>query len=583
MFYFLRGLITFVVALGGFYALTYARLGDQGAVTLGYLIGLIAFLAAVGGWHAFQSWLGAQEEPVVHDWTRFFRFTTDHKVVGVQYLVATFVIFVVAGLMALVMRAELAQPGMQFINTDQYNTVMGLHGMGMVVVALVGIVGGLGNFLVPLMIGAEDMAFPRLNALSFWLVPPAVILLLSTPFFGGFDFGWTAYPPLAVRGPLGKLIFVLAFVTAGFSSIFGGVNFLTTIAQLRTKGMRYFRMPIFVWSIVAASIIIVLATSVVASGLLMIVFDRVLHTSFFNPNQGGNVLLYQHLFWYYSHPAVYIMALPAFGLMLEVLPVFARKPLFAYSITAVSYIVIVAISFIVWAHHMFTSGMWQLLNFPFMLTTELISIPTGVVFLSALGTLWRGKLRMRAPMLWAMGIVFNFLVGGLTGIFLADVPTDLHMQDTWFVVAHFHFTIVGSAVMALFTGIYFWFPKITGKMYSETLAKVHFWLFVAGFNLTFIPMFWLGAHGMRRRVADYPEWMGHTQLFISCASLLIAVSVAIFLYNIIRSWISGAAASGNPWEAKSLEWTVSSPPPHTNFTHPPVVDGHPYRYGTPAD
>lgn len=582
MFYLLRGLVTAVALFFAVTLLLQSQISSPSAVVFGYLAGLLGFLIGLGAFHSFKGWLKeseASEEHSEKNWRRYFRFTLDHKVIGIQYLVTAMLIFVVAIAMAALMRLELARPGIQFFGGDTYTTIMGMHGISMVVVALISILGGLGNYAVPLMIGTRDMAFPRLNALSFWILPPAVILLVSALFVGGHNFGWTVYPPLSIQGPLGKLLFVLAFVTVGFSSIFGGVNFMTTIFRLRAKGMDFFKLPIFVWSVVAAGIIVLLATSVVASSLIMVIFDRTLGTSFFDSSRGGNALLYQHLFWFYSHPAVYIMILPAFGIVLEMLPVFARKPLFAYKLTALSFLGIVILSFVVWAHHLFTSGMWDLLSIPFMVTTELISVPTGMVFLSALGTLWLGRIRLKVPMLFALGFLFNFLIGGLTGIFNADVPTDLHFHDTYFVVAHFHYTLFGGAIFALFAGIYYWFPKITGKMFNETLGKIHFWLLLVGFNSTFLPMFWLGARGMRRRVSDYPPELGNVQLWVSLSAIIIVISVILFLFNMIKSWRKGESAISNPWNAQSLEWQTSSPPPEHNFETLPEVETLPYEYG----
>lgn len=583
MRYFLRGLIfasaTFSITM---FCLSF-KISTQAAMALAYFSGILAFLIGIGAYHYFKQWMYAEKEtdPDKEEtsWKRYFQFTLDHKVIGIQYLVTSFVIFTLAVTMASIMRLELARPEMQFLSYEQYHTIMGMHGISMIVVALIAILGGLGNYFVPIMIGAKDMAFPRLNALSYWILPPAVILLVSSLFLGGFDFGWTAYPPLSAQGPIGKLSFLLAFITVGFSSIFGGVNFMTTILRLRAKGMDFFKLPIFVWSVFSAGIIVLLATSVVASSLILVVFDRTMGTSFFDPSRGGNALLYQHLFWFYSHPAVYIMILPAFGIILEILPVYARKPLFAYKIAAFSFIGIVILSFVVWAHHIFTSGMWDLLTIPFMITTELISVPTGVVFLSALGTLWMGQIRLKVPMLFALGFIFNFLIGGLTGIFNADVPSDLHLHDTYFVVAHFHYTLFGGVIFALFAGIYHWFPKTTGKMFNQTLGKVHFWLIFIGFNSTFLPMFWLGARGMRRRVADYPPELGNVHLWVSLAAILIISGVITFLYNMIYSAIKGSAADSNPWQAQSLEWQISSPPPKENFDELPEVKTLPYEYG----
>jgi len=567
-----------VMAAGSYFLVE--PLGAQAAAVLGYLAALLSFLALVGGGKALRGYADGAEPPEAHDWTRYFSFDLDHKVIGTQYGVAALIVFLFGGIMALIMRLELAHHGLQFLTLQQYNTVMTLHGISMVVVALIGTAGSFGNFVVPLQLGARDMAFPRLNALSFWLLPPAVLLLLATPFFGGLDFGWAAYAPLSVQGAsIGKMLFILAFITVGFSSIFSGVNFCATALTMRAKGLTWMKLPIFSWAIVCTAVIQLIGTSVVAASLIMVTFDRVLHTSFFNPALGGNVLLYQHLFWYYSHPAVYIMVLPGFGVLLEVLPTFARKPLFAYPLAVAALIGIVILGFVVWAHHMFTSGMWALLKMPFMINTELISVPTGVVFLATLGTLWRAKIRLDSPMVWALAIVANFLVGGLTGIPLADAPTDFHLHDTWFVVAHFHYTIMGGAIFATFTAFHYWFPKMSGKRLNETLAKVQCGLMFFGFNALFIPMFWLGTHGMRRRVADFPAWMDPIQLWISCMSLVVAASVLVFAYNIYRALKDGEPAGDNPWEAKTLEWKAASPPPHGNFRTPPTVTEHPYDYG----
>ncbi len=558
-------------------------LGPQGACSVAYLAGLLTFLGAVGGGEALRSWTAGEPPPEGRGLVRFFSFDGDHKVVGVQYTAAALVVFIFSGVMALLMRVELARHGMRFMSAERYTTVMSLHGMGMVVVALIATAGGIGNFVVPLQVGARDMAFPRLNALSFWLLPPAVVALLATPFFGGLDFGWAAYAPLSTKGAaLGKQLFVLAFVTVGFSSIFSGVNFVATTVALRARGLGWGKVPIFTWSILAAAIIQLIGTSVVAASMIMVAFDRALGTTFFDPSLGGTALLYQHLFWYYSHPAVYIMVLPAFGAVLEILPVFCRKPLFAYPLAAAAFMTITALSFAVWAHHMFTSGMWSLLKLPFLVNTELISIPTSIVFLAALGTLWRARMRLDAPMIWTLAMLANFLIGGLTGIPLADAPTDLHLHDTWFVVAHFHFTIMGGAVFGFFAAFSYWFPKMSGKRLDERLAKLQAALMFLGFNATFIPMFWLGTLGLRRRVADFPAWMDPIQTFISLSSLIIAASVMVFLYNIVRSLKSGESAGDNPWEAGTLEWKTSSPPPHGNFSSAPEMNGAPYDLGVPA-
>jgi len=565
-----------------------AELGQ--ILALGYIFALLGFLLGIGAFRFWLTWAAGREVDVAEehaahgragDWRRYFRFTTDHKVIGVQYLVSAFVLFFIAGTAAMLMRFELAQPGIA-TSKDIYNTVMSTHGAMMITVALVSIIGGLGNYLVPLMVGARDMAFPKANALSYWMLPLAIVLVATNPLLGGFDSGWTAYPPLSQQANLGQQAYLMAFVTVGVSSILSAINFLVTVFRMRAPGMSLMRMPIFVWALTVTAALALIATSVVAMAFTMLLFDRLLGTSFFRASRGGDVILFQHLFWFYSHPAVYIMALPGLGAILEIVPVFARKPLFAYPLAVLMFVSIGVMSFMVWAHHMFVSGMAEFFHIPIMLTTELISVPTGIVFLAALGTIWMGRIQFKVPMLWVFGFLWAFLIGGITGVFLADVPTDITLSDTYFVVAHFHYTIVGGTIFGLFAGTYYWFPKITGRMYDETLGRLHFWWFTIAFNATFIPMFWLGIEGMRRRVADYPAGFGLVNLFISFAALNIALSVVVFAFNMVRSWRRGPLAAPNPWRAQTLEWQVASPPPIENFDQIPIVTDTPYQYGSPG-
>ncbi|TMK93700.1 MAG: cytochrome c oxidase subunit I [Actinobacteria bacterium] len=551
----------------------------------------IGFLAGIG---AFDYWAryfsGAPTVPEDHSghgarsWRDYFRVNTDHKVIGVQYLVTTIFFFLAGGLLAMFVRAELAKPGMQFFDNQTYNGLFSVHASLMIFLFVIPAFAGLANFVVPLMLGAPDMAFPRLNALSFWLLPIAGLMMLGSFLVpgGAFATGWTSYAPLAVHQPLGQVFFNMGVQWAGASSIMTALNFLVTIITMRAPGMTFWRMPLLVWANFTTSLLVVIATPFIAGSQFFVMFDRVMHTHFFDPGHGGYPLAYQHIFWFYSHPAVYIMMLPGFGIASEVISVMSRKPIFGYRLMALSLLAILVLGFSVWAHHMFVSGMAPWLRVPMMATTLLIAIPTGIKVFSWLATMWEGRINFSTPMLFAVGFVSMFVIGGLSGIYLGAVPIDIHVSDTAFVVAHIHYVLFGGSLFTIFAGIYYWFPKMTGRMYNERLGKLHFWLTFVGFNLTFFPMHLIGVQGMPRRVADYAPRFADWNLFISLASFGLGASTVVFLYNMIWSWRFGPPAGGNPWRALTLEWQVSSPPPIFNFDEIPQVVGSPYEYGVPG-
>jgi cytochrome c oxidase subunit I len=558
-------------------------------------IGLFALpLTFLGGIGCFDYWLywaaGRKTRPEdhashgAHSWKDYFKVNTDHKVIGTQYVVTSFFFLFVGGLIAMLMRAELAQPGRQFVDAETFNGLFSVHASLLIFLFIIPVFAGLANYVLPLMIGAPDMAFPRLNALSFWMLPVAGALMTASFLApgGSFAAGWTAYAPLSTTQPIGQVFFTIGVQFAGASSIATALNFLVTIITMRAPGMSFFRMPLLVWANFSTSLLVVIATPFIAASQLFVLLDRALGFNFFDPAQGGDVLMYQHVFWFYSHPAVYIMMLPGFGIISEVLAVKSRKPVFGYRMMAFSLLAIVVLGFTVWAHHMFVSGMQSWIRIPMMVTTAIIAVPTGIKIFSWLATLWRGVLKLDTPMLFALGFITMFVCGGISGVMLAIIPFTIHVSDTYFIVAHIHYVLFGGSLFTIFAGVYYWFPKMTGRMYDETLGKIHFWTTFVFFNLTFAPMHVVGIEGMPRRVADYADQFATWNLIISLASFGVGLSTLVFLYNMVVSWKGGPRAVANPWRALTLEWQVSSPPPIFNFDSVPTVVGGPYEYGVPG-
>ena len=519
-------------------------------------------------------------------WLRYLSFSVDHKVIGLQYLVCGFAFYLIGGALAGAIRTELTSPVADFMPRDVYNQVLTLHGTVMIFLWIVPVVNGaFGNYLIPFYVGARDMAFPRLNAVAFWLIPPAGLLLITSYFItGAAQSGWTAYPPLSLTTPAtGQIIWILSVLLLGGSSIFGGINFIATILKLRRPGLKLMQLPMYCWAMLGTSILVVLSTPVLAGTLILLSFDIVAHTGFFNPGMGGNVVVYQHLFWFYSHPAVYIMVLPAFGLVSEILPIHCRKPLFGYTTMVYSIMAIVVLGLVVWAHHMFTSGTPPWMRLFFTIATAFIAVPTGIKFFNWLATLWGGKISLNSAVLFSCGFIINFVLGGITGVALAQVPFDVHVHDTYFVVAHFHYIVYGGSVFVIFASIYHWFPKVTGRMLDENIGRFHFLLTFIGFNLCFAPQHWLGLNGMPRRVAEYDPQFALVNQISSVGALLMALSTLPFLWNVFASARSGQIAGDNPWRALTPEWLTTSPPPVENWKGEPPLVTHPYGYGIPAD
>jgi cytochrome c oxidase subunit I len=508
--------------------------------------------------------------------TRILR-TTDAKQIGIMYMVTSFVFFGLGGFMALLMRAELARPGMQFLSPEQYNQLFTMHGTIMLLFFATPIVFAFANFVVPIQIGAPDVSFPRLNSLAYWLYLFGGTMAVAgflTP-GGAADFGWTAYTPLSdvLHSPgVGANMWVVGLAISGLGTILGGVNMITTILTLRAPGMTMFRMPIMTWNILVTSLLVILVFPFLAATLFALAADRILGAHVFDVNTGGP-LLWQHLFWFFGHPEVYVVALPFFGIITEVIPVFSRKPLFGYKGLVAATLLIAGLSMSVWAHHMFVTGQVLLPFFSFL--SFLIAVPTGMKFFVWIGTMWRGQISFETPMMFALGFMVTFLFGGLSGVLLASPPIDFHVSDSYFVVAHFHYVLFGTIVFAVFAGVYFWFPKMTGRMLDDRLGKVHFWLTFIGFHTTFLVQHWLGTRGMPRRYADYLPTDGFTTLntISTIGSFVLGASMLPFLYNVWKSYRVGQLVTvDDPWgHGNSLEWATSSPPPLRNFDRMPRI------------
>ncbi len=557
------------------------------ALLLGYFFGVAGFLIGLGfANYPLSRLLGrpaSLREKESGGIGRYFGLCTDHKVVGIQYLVGIGVFFFVGGVNAMLIRAELLKPVPTLVGPNQYLSLVGMHGTMMMGMMTSGILGPFANYFVPLMIGARRMAFPRIEALTFWLLMAAGFILVSTIFFGGFPTGWTGYEPLNDEAVMGMDSYIVFFALVGVSMALLGLNMMATIITMRAPGLTWSRLPIFVWSVFATAVLMVLAAPMLIATLLMAALDRTIDTSFFITGGGGSSYLFENLFWFFGHPEVYILALPGFGIILEILPVFTRKPLWGYRLAISGMLGVSLLSFFVWQHHLFVSGINADLRPFYMLSTEIISVPTGFIFLCVMGTLWKARTTFSVPMLFVYAWTFNFLIGGLSGVVLSDVPTDTGLHGSFFVMAHFHYTIMGGLIFSFFAGIYYWVPKMLGLKFNEMLAKWHFWLMFLAFNSTFLPLFVLGLKGMPRRVSTYEPALQGLNDWVSISAFVLGFSMLIFIFNVVYSLIFvREPAEANPWHSKSTEWQVPTPVPVNNFEQIPVFDSDPYDYGTPV-
>jgi cytochrome c oxidase subunit I len=554
---------------------------------IAYLVGVIGFLVGLGfANYPVQRLLGkpsSLREKEDQGAARYFGLCTDHKVVGIQYLIGIGAFIFIGGLNAMLIRFELITPNQHAWNGNHYLTLVGLHGTMMMGMMSSGIIGPFANYLLPVMIGARRMAFPRVEALTFWLLMAAGVILMTAIGFGGFPTGWTGYAPLNVQANMGMDAYIAFFALVGLSMTLLGLNMIATVITMRAPGMTWGRLPIFVWGTFTTSILMLLAAPVLISVLLMVAMDRTAQTGFFNDAAGGSPYLYENLFWIFGHPEVYVLALPGMGILLEIIPVFSRKPLWGYKLAVSGMLGIMLLSFLVWQHHLFVSGINADLRPFYMLSTELISLPTGFIFVAALGTLWLGRIRLAVPMLFSLAWLFNFLIGGLSGVFLSDVPSDVTTHGSFFSMAHFHYTIMGGLLFAFFAAIYFWVPKMTGYRLNERWGKVHFWTMFLAFNSTFGPLLVIGFLGMPRRAVTYAGYLQGANTWVSVSAFVLGASMLIFLANFVYSLAFARVPAGaNPWGSKSIEWQLPSPIPLHNFDRIPTFVGDPYPYGADA-
>lgn len=555
------------------------------AALLGWIIG---FLAGIGAFIGPIRWMLGRD--LTHEdaeymagrdlgRARYWKFTTDHKVVGIQYLVMTLIVLGFGGLLAMLIRTELGATWTEVFAPSFYNSLIGTHGIAMIIGMIIVIMGPVGNFVVPIMIGARDMAYPRLNALSLWLLVAAVPCLISSLLVGGIQDGWSVYQPLASQSPPGILGYQLTIIVFAVSTGIASVNIMTTVLTMRAKGMTWSRTPILVFGAFAASLMGLYAFPFYQYSQILSLSDHVFGTSFFNPLEGGSVWLYENLFWLLGHPEVYVILIPSTALVLELLPVFYRKPLFSFNFAVAGIVGVVALSGLVWAHHMYMTGWAPAVNYPFMLSTEMISIPVGFLVLVTIGTMWRGIVWTRLPVMAVYAVVFNKMIGGVTGIYLSDVPADQYFHGSMFVVAHFHFMLMGVGLFGAMGGIAYYFPKMTGRMLDERTGSIGLWTAFAGFQITFIAMFVAGLQGQPRRVLQFDSLFNIANWISTIGAYVIGIGMLIFLGAIITSWKSGQPSTANPWGSKSLEWQVPTPVPLENFAVLPVVTERPYNYG----